>query len=202
MKRVFKKSILITIAMMVTCHLANAQEKKYEISVGASWGATETNSPADGLSFKFDVNLDYYINPTWSLMSGVGIWADGLVMDEEFDGADDDGGGFVSIPLIARYHLHVGDTHQQLVFGLGPALNFCVDRGEYHVNQDPSSPLNGRKKLNKLGFSLQPSAIYRFNKVGLGIEGNIGLINMQKHYGLTKGSLFYHNVWFKFCYHF
>ena len=197
----FKKSILLAIAMMVICHLANAQEKKCEISVGASWGISLKNSNAEGLSLKFDVNLDYYFNPKWSLMTGIGLWGDRIAMDE-FDGGDDDGAGFVSIPLIARYHIHIGGTNQQLVLGLGPALNFCVARGEYHVDHDPSSPLNGREKLKKIGFSLQPSAIYRFNKIGLGIEGNIGLINMQKHYGMTKGSLYYHDIWFKFCYHF
>jgi len=36
----------------------------------------------------------------------------------------------------------------------------------------------------------------------MGVDCNIGLINMQKHYGLTKGLLFYHNLWLKFCYHF
>ena len=198
----YKRFILIAIVMMAYCQFANSQEKKYEISVGASLGASFPNGNAEGLSTKIDLNLDYYFNPKWSLMTGIGLWVDGVAMDEELDGADDDGAAFVSIPLIARYHLRVGETHQQLVLGLGPALNFCTNRGAYCDDYYPSSPLQGRKKLNKLGFSLQPSAIYRFNKVGLGIEGNIGLINMQKHYGLTKGSLFYHNVWFKFCYHF
>ena len=198
----YKKNILTVIVMMVSCLLANSQEKKLEMSVGGSWGFSFINNYDDGLSVKADFNLDYYFNPKWSLMTGIGLWTDGGVMDEDLDGADDDGAAFVSIPLIARYHLRIGETNQQLVLGLGPALNFCIDRGAYYEDHDPSSPLHGRKKLNKVGFSLQTSAIYRFNKIGLGIEGNVGLTNMQKHYGLTKGSMFYHDIWFKFCYHF
>ena len=78
--------------MIVSCHLANAQEKKCEISVGASWGISFVtgneqglNYNSDGLSLKFDVNLDYYFNPKWSLMTGIGLWGDRIAMDE-FDG--------------------------------------------------------------------------------------------------------------------
>ena len=200
----YKCFFIIFMLMLLPNQAAKAQEKRVEFSFGASLGLSASNvsSNSNGLSTKIDINADYYFSPNWSLMSGVGLWVDGLVMDEDLNGSDDDRGLFLSIPLIARYHFCLRNSNHQLVFGLGPALNFTLKRGEYNLNYDTTSPLFGREKLNKLGLSLQPSAMYRFNNVAFGIEGNIGLVNMQKRYGLTNGSLYFYNVWFKFCHHF
>ena len=82
-------------------------------------------------------------------MPGVAIRGeveDGLA--EHFDGADIDRFAFLDIPVVAQ--LHLGSGHNKWVAGLGPVFSFCVSNGNYYIDGDPNSPLNGKYKIKEM----------------------------------------------------
>ena len=83
--------------------------------------------------------------------------------------------------VVGRYHL--GTNANRLVLGLGPAFSYVSSSNTFFNDGDPDLPINGKKKFKKFDVGLQPSVYFLFWKhFQIGLEGNIGLLNMRRPY--------------------
>ena len=141
-----------------------------------SWdGRLET-----GFTAKLGYGISHRLAARWSLMPGVDYRIEGtnLFLNAK-DGADDDIFQYIDVPIAVRYH-----ADGNLVLGLAPVLSFCIDRGTWYIDADPSDPLNGRSKIKMFNVGLQPSIVYQWKRMNLGLEANIGLLDVKETHGL------------------
>ncbi len=191
-----KKIIVLFIYLSCFYISVLSQEKKWEHSLGASFGA---GNPLFAL--KFEYGLSYRITPKWSVKTGVGVLSTAIGCGEDIY-QDDTDIGYVGIPFLAQYHIKIKNTNQQLIFGLGPSIDIYTNRGIYYGEWISDAPLNSRDFYRKVNVSLQPNVTYRFNKIGLGFEGNIGLLKMKEPYVKTDDHAYLHSFLTKFSFNF
>ena len=185
-----KKHLLYIIALFLAVGVS-AQEKRsfrrVEFHFQAGGGLfLESGAGAKGenpgLVTRQSLGVDIRLNEKWSVMPGFGY------RDEMGDYAhfSDSGNSpdyleVYDFPLVGRYHL--GTNANRLVLGLGPAFSYVSSSNTYYNDGDPDFPINGKKKFKKFDVGLQPSVYFLFWKhFQIGLEGNIGLLNMRRQY--------------------
>ena len=161
---------------------AAAQEKKWEHSVYAGTGvfvANEDHSVSKPFGLEAGYGLSYYVAENWALHSGVGIQqlaTYGTLLT------------YLDIPLTLQYHT-IGDNNHW-VFGLGPVISFCISNDEYNMD-NTLDDLVGLKRFKSYNFGLQPSIAYNLsNHWRIGVDGKIGLMDVQA----IKGSTHLHSI--------
>ena len=181
----------------------HAQTKKWEHNIFASGGLfidhTDGKSQS-GTALRIGYGLNYYFSEHWSAMPAVALrteWEGSLTPPE---GADQDYFSFVDIPLTLQYH--VAGQGNGWVLGLGPVFSFDINHDKYYNDANPNDPIDGQTKLRTFALGLQPSVLYQLGKFRLGVEGNIGLNNVAKHYPTYQGSKHLHNIMASVYYHF
>ncbi len=173
---------------------ASAQESKWEHCVNLSAGLFLDGTTLDysnGLSAKLGYGVAYRFAERFSVKSGVAYRVDmeSPIKAFTYDGGDYDAFEFVEVPLVARYH-----TKDNLVLALGPVFSFCTNNDTYYIDSDPTSPLDGKTKIKDFYVGLQPSVMYQWKHFSLGVEANIGLMDVKLNHGLTTGSKYLHQV--------
>ena len=190
MKNMKSKSLLVIVFLFVTVFVS-AQEKRafkrfenyFQLGGGlfleSGYLAKDQNP---GLAIRLSYGLDYRFNEKWSIMPGFGYR--NLMGDYahfSWEGNDPDYLDLYDVSVIARYHL--GSNANRLVFGLGPAFSYVSSSCTYYIDADPDDPRGGKEKFNKFDIGLQPSVYFLFWKhFQVGLEGNIGLLNMRRQY--------------------
>ena len=176
---------LLSILLFMTAVCACAQEKKWGhniyvaggLLIDREWGKNET-----GTSMKLGYGLNYNFSEQWSIMSGLAIRRDAEhFFSSELYGEDSDDFQFLDIPVLMQFNVN------KWAFGLGPVFSFCIVNDEYHLDRvdSPYTELNGNNKIKTFYFSLQPCVRYNISRhFWLGVEGNIGLMNVNKTYDL------------------
>lgn len=176
----------------------NAQYKKWEHNLYVGAGRpffSDISMPEKPLTLKIGYGLNYYIKENISLMLGVSNYLSTENFGDTKIGGDDDWFEFVDIPLTAHYHIK--EEKGTLSFGFGPVLSICSNKDSYYVDAEPSDYLNGQIKIKTFNLLLQPSIRYKYKHLIVGAEGNIGTIDMIKHYdGRIKGSKYIHSLVF------
>lgn len=176
--------ITILIAVLLGCVInAAAQEKKWEHSVYAGTGvfvANEDHSVSKPFGLEAGYGLSYYVAENWALHSGVGIQqlaTYGTLLT------------YLDIPITLQFHT-IGDNNHW-VFGLGPVISFCISNDEYNMDNTLDDDLVGLKRFKSYNFGLQPSIAYNLsNHWRIGVDGKVGLINVQA----IKGSTYLHSI--------
>ena len=193
------KKLLATAIAICGAIGVNSQDKVWEHNVYVSAGkfietATEYNDNAntDGLTLKLGYGLNRYFTESFSVMGGLALHLDTEKPFENKDGADYDGFRFIDIPVTAQYHLAVGNGN--IVFGFGPVFAFCIGNDTYYYDADPRHPINGKKKIKPFNFSLMPGVAYETKRMRFGVDGSIGLLDVQETHNLAVGSKHLHNV--------
>ena len=181
---------------------ASAQEKKWEHSVNLSAGMFldgMTLNYDNGLSARLGYGVAYRFAERFSVKSGVAyrVDMDSPIKAYTYDGGDYDAFEFVEVSLVARYH-----TKENFVFGLGPVFSFCTNNDTYYIDPKPDSSLNGKTKIKDFYVGLQPSIMYQWKHFSLGVEANIGLMDVKLNHGLTTGSKYLHQVMGSVAYRF
>ena len=195
-----KLSIVICFLLSIISLKAqeNAQYKKWEHNLYVGAGRpffSDISMPDKPLTLKIGYGLNYFIKENISLMSGVSYYLSTENFGDSKPGADDDYFEFVDIPLTA--HFHIKDERGSLSFGFGPVLSINTNKDTYYVDADPTDRLNGKTKIKTFNLLLQPSIRYKYKHLIIGAEGNIGTIDMIKHYdGRIKGSKYIHSLVF------
>lgn len=193
-----EKNLIMALMMaMLPAVCAFAQERKWEhnvyvaggLLIDREWGKNET-----GVSMKLGYGLNYNFTEQWSIMSGLAIRRDAEhFFSSELYGEDSDDFLFLDIPVLMQFHA------SRWTFGLGPVLSFCIVNDSYHKDRvdSPYTELNGNDKIKNFYFSLQPCVRYHISgHFWLGVEGNIGLMNVNKTYDLPIpfSDKYLHNV--------
>lgn len=190
MKRI-SIALLLLAGVLAT---ASAQEKKWEHSVNLSAGLfldKTASACGKGLSTKLGYGVAYQFADRFSVKSGVAFRADmeSPVKMYTYDGGDYDAFTFIDVPLVARYH-----ATDNLVLALGPVFSFSTNNDTYYIDPKPTSPLNGKTKIKDFYVGLQPSIVYQWKHFSLGVEANIGMMDVKLNHGLTTGSKYLHQV--------
>ena len=195
LKTLVMKRISMALLLLVgVLGAASAQERKWEHSVNLSVGLFLDGTTLGydyGLSTRLGYGVAYRFAERFSVKSGVAYRADmeSPIKAYTYEGADYDAFEFVEVPLVARYH-----TKDNLVLGLGPVFSFCTNNDTYYIDPKPDSPLNGKTKIKDCYVALQPSIMYQWEHFSLGVEANIGLMDVKLNHGLTTGSKYLHQV--------
>lgn len=181
MNKLFSRLYILFLAVFVLIMPnVNAQDKAevgkkqvdHIVKVGAGGLLFVGNHPDGegevlaGVSYGADVWLD----DKWSVMPGIGFWADSEVIT-----------GF-NLGCGARYHFKASGG-PGIIVGLGPELMILSDRGKYTYDADPKYGLNGKTKYRSCDIALHPSIVIESGKHWLwGLEGSIGINNMRLKY--------------------
>lgn len=227
-----KNTILYFVCFLFVNVAASAQNKKWEVNAmaafGGEWSDHHWNGYHDnvleGFSLRAGVGINYYLNERWSIMSELEIIGDeydeddyDLSRSEILNNERTDKFVFLHVPVTAQYHLQLGDSKKRYMeFGLGPSLNFTVKNekykfydGEWSGYEVPGSyydqrksELNGKDKIKTFNLGIQTSVMYHFGHFRIGFEANLGLIDMNKNYGIKTGSRRIYHFWPTFSYHF
>ncbi|WP_455537105.1 outer membrane beta-barrel protein [Prevotella koreensis] len=199
MKKMFAALIVLVITTTVS-----AQEKRWEHNIYTGVGLFVEDydyGSETGLSSKIGYGLNYHINEKLSVMPGIawrglmtGIFRSGEV------GSQIDDFEYIDIPVIVQWHGIA--KNKKWILGLGPVFSFCVSGSEYYIDHDPKHPLNGLNVAKKFNFGMQPSIMYKMGKWRIGLEGNIGLMNVRDGHGITTGTIRLHDIMAtgKFCF--
>lgn len=198
------KNLSVIICFLLSVFCLNAQEKEktqyrkweHNIYVGAGRPFfSDKNMYDKPLTMKIGYGLNYYIKENISLMSGVSYYCSTENFGDSKLGADDDWFEFVDFPLTAHYHIK--DESGSLSFGFGPVLSINTNKDTYYIDANPNDFLDGKQKIKTLNLLLQPSIRYKYKHLIVGAEGNIGTIDMNKHYnGRVNGSKYIHSIVF------
>jgi len=192
-------NIIIATALVIGYSAnASAQEKKWEhmayLSVGQFIDADSQDGTAKGLTIKRGYGLNRYFTENISLMAGIAYHSDeGKEFPDATVGADDDYFRFIEFPIMFQYHYEVG-SFGKLVFGIGPAIDYCIHNDYYTVADDPYSPFNHKKKIKQYNFSIIPSISYQFWHFRIGVDGSYGIPDVKLRHGITFGSKHLHNI--------
>lgn len=196
-----KLLLLIVIAICATIN-ANSQDKIWEhniylsvgkyIGTGTSENRIDKNYTVEGLTLKLGYGLNRYFTESFSVMSGLAIHCDIESAFENYEGGDEDCFSFIDIPVTAQYHIALDCG--KLLLGFGPVFGFCIDRDKYYYDADPGHPLNDKSKIKPFNLSLMPCIAYETKHIRFGIDGSLGVLDVQDTHGLITDSKHLHNV--------
>ena len=186
-----KNNSILIITLLFVALGVSAQEKRsfrrvqFYFQAGGglfleSGAGAEDENP--GLVIRQSLSVDIRLNEKWSVMPGFGYRDEtGDYAHFSWMGNNPDCLDLYDFSVVGRYHL--GTNANRLVLGLGPAFSYVSSANKYYNDGDPDLPINGKRKFNKFDVGLQPSVYFLFWKYfHIGLEGNIGLLNMRRQY--------------------
>lgn len=199
---VFKKELLALSATLLFSLSAAAQNKRFEHNFYVGLGyATEFANEEAPIAFHVGYGLNCYLSPHWSIMPGIGYRAKFEVGDDEV-GIGSYDCSFIDILVLIQYHLS-NPRKSGLVVECGPVFSFIASNNQYYIDADPNHPLNDKDIYRSFDFGLQPGIYYQMGKHWrLGVQGHIGLLNLQKDYPGTTGSYHFHDCALTLNFHF
>ena len=184
------KSLLVIVFLFVTVVAFAQQKRSFKrvenyIQLGSGLFLESgylANEQNPGLVIRLSYGLDYRFNEKWSIMPEVGCRTEmGDYAHFSWVGNDPDYLDCYDFSISARYHL--GTNANRFVLGLGPAFSYVFSSDTYYIDAEPDNPLGGKEKFNKFDVGLKPSVSYLFGKhFQIGLEANIGLLNMRRQY--------------------
>ncbi|SDF30598.1 Outer membrane protein beta-barrel domain-containing protein [Bacteroidales bacterium KHT7] len=190
------KKLLLSIALVLGMNsVAQAQTKKFEHNIYLSAGmVTEAShyGSTNGYSFRIGYGLNYYFSEKFSLMPCITLRQESETLSSPEVGGDPFSYGFVDVPVLAQFHLPAGKC--KWVFGVGPMFSYCIGKDSYYIDAVPDHWLNGKEKLNDFSVGVQPSIMFEFWKMRIGVEGNIGLTNVRKKYDPSFENTYIHGI--------
>ena len=197
-----RQGLLALSTATLLCLPAIGQEKRIEhnfyIGLG---GAHSFEGIDDPYAFHIGYGLNYYLTHHWSIMPGIGYRAKFEVGDDEV-GIGSYDCSFIDIPVLIQYHLS-NPRKSGLVVECGPVFSFIASNNQYYIDADPNHPLNDKDIYRSFDFGLQPGIYYQMGKHWrLGVQGHVGLLNLQKDYPGTTGSYHFHDCALTLNFHF
>ena len=109
---------------------------------------------------------------------------------------------FIDIPVLIQYHLS-NPRKSGLVVECGPVFSFIASNNQYYIDADPNHPLNDKDIYRSFDFGLQPGIYYQMGKHWrLGVQGHVGLLNLEKDYPGKSGSYHFHDLTATLNFHF
>lgn len=190
------KKLLLSIALVLGLNVAvQAQTKKFEHNIYWSAGmVTEAShyGSTNGYSFRTGYGLNCYFSEKFSLMPCITLRQEIETLSFNEDGADPFCYTFVDVPVMAQFHLSAGKC--KWVFGVGPMFSYCIGKDSYYIDAVPEQWLDDNDKLNTFSVGVQPSIMFDFWKMRIGVEGNIGLTNVRKKYDYNYENTYIHGI--------
>lgn len=172
-----------------------AQDHKWEADINLSIGGYGTEY--EGNLFKAGVGASRYISDKVFLRLGVDYMIAGELGcdydDWDYSNEEDYAFEFINIPITAHYKVRLTpETTCAFIFGIGPSLNFTTWSRKFKFYDDYSSyfsgytvpyetykqSLEGRNMVKGFNIGIQPSVFYQMGHLRLGVEGNIGLLDI------------------------
>lgn len=188
------KKLLLSIALVLGMNnVAQAQTKKFEHNIYWSAGmVTEAShyGSTNGYSFRTGYGLNCYFSDKFSLMPCITLRQESETLSSPEVGGDPFSYGFVDVPVMAQFHLPAG----KWVFGVGPMFSYCIYKDSHYIDAVPDQWLDDNDKLNTFSVGVQPSIMFEFWKMRIGVEGNIGLTNVRKKYDYNYENTYIHGI--------
>ncbi len=197
-----RKGLLALSTATLLCLPAIGQGKRIEHNFYIGLGyATEFADEEAPIAFHVGYGLNYYLTRHWSVMPGIGYRAKFEVGDVTGkEGAYDC--SYIDIPVLIQYHLS-NPRKSGLVVECGPVFSFIASNNQYYNGADPNYPLNDRGIYRPFDFGLQPGIYYQMGKHWrLGLQGHVGLLNLEKDYPGVSGSFHFHDLTATLNFHF
>ena len=197
-----RKGLLALSTATLLCLPAIGQGKRIEHNFYIGLGyATEFADEEAPIAFHVGYGLNYYLTRHWSVMPGIGYRAKFEVGDVTGkEGAYDC--SYIDIPVLIQYHLS-NPRKSGLVVECGSVFSFIASNNQYYNGADPNYPLNDRDIYRPFDFSLQPGIYYQMGKHWrLGLQGHVGLLNLEKDYPGVSGSFHFHDLTATLNFHF
>ena len=197
-----RKGLLALSTATLLCLPAIGQGKRIEHNFYIGLGyATEFADEEAPIAFHVGYGLNYYLTRHWSVMPGIGYCAKFEVGDVTGkEGAYDC--SYIDIPVLIQYHLS-NPRKSGLVVECGPVFSFIASNNQYYNGADPNYPLNDRDIYRPFDFGLQPGIYYQMGKHWrLGLQGHVGLLNLEKDYPGVSGSYHFHDLTTTLNFHF
>jgi len=197
-----RKGLLALSTATLLCLPAIGQGKRIEHNFYIGLGyATEFADEEAPIAFHVGYGLNYYLTRHWSVMPGIGYRAKFEVGDVTGkEGAYDC--SYIDIPVLIQYHLS-NPRKSGLVVECGPVFSFIASNNQYYNGADPNYPLNDRDIYRPFDFGLQPGIYYQMGKHWrLGLQGHVGLLNLEKDYPGVSGSFHFHDLTATLNFHF
>lgn len=180
------KRLFLLLILSIACVSMMAQEnndlnfKRWEHNIYVGIGRpffSEQNFNFDDipLTGKIGYGLNYYLTSRHSLQTGVSYYFSAEHVFDSSDGGNDEFYEFLDIPLLYQYH--VQDNKNIISFGIGPVLSFVMNDQDLYIDAIPITIKDVSRRFNLL---VQPSVRFKHKHFIIGLEGNIGLLNMNK----------------------
>ncbi len=227
MKKIFFTIlILILFCFSVSCF---SQESKWGCGINLSLGGILSNKHWNGYQVRRNeeasvsggIEINYKISENTYLTCGLEIIKVYHIEEDKqiikFNNERTDNFLFMNIPFTINYKIKLRESSRNyLVIGIGPSLNITLDPDKYMFHSGEWSDyeeagsyydirkqeLSGKSKIKGFNIGVQPIIMYHFKRVSAGIEANIGLIDMNKSYGVKTGKRFICHIWPTVSYHF
>ena len=184
-----KRHLFAVVVLLLSCSIY-AQENPLRHYIKGGVGPffdKQSHNKETGLSLSLGYGLAYRLNSQWSIGTGLTLREEMLSPFNSKDGGGDEAFTFLDLPLTLQNHLPVG-KQGMITFTLGPVFTFCIGNDQYVNSPDnPIVELRGKDMLKTFDLGIQPAITYETNHLQLGIEGNIGLLNVGENYGLPLG---------------
>ena len=190
------KKLLLSIALVLGMNnVAQAQTKKFEHNIYWSAGmVTEAShyGSTNGYSFRTGYGLNCYFSEKFSLMPCITLRQEIETLSFNEDGAAPFCYTFVDVPVMVQFHLPTGKC--KWVFGVGPMFSYCIYKDSHYIDAVPEQWLDDNDILNTFSVGVQPSIMFDFWKMRIGVEGNIGLTNVRKKYDPSFENTYIHGI--------
>lgn len=199
------KNIFVTLLLYLFAVVSNAQERKWTSAVNAGAGAFRSEMQAgniakvhsSGITLKCGYSISYNLSKSISLSTGINMVYDKTdEPDALYDPyVNEDEFAFLSIPLLLQYKIHLKRQNRYFVLGIGPSLNIMAVNDKNQFDYGPKTALNKKDKFKTFNVGVQPGIMFHWGKNEIGLEGNIGLTNVKKNYGLDNRKLRFLHLW-------
>lgn len=175
------KRLLLACALLWTALSVQAQSKPISHHAFVGFGLlidSEDGRSEAGITAKAGYRMDIRLSERWSVMPGVGVRE---MLERPFsddDGSDDDHFVFLDLPVMLQYHLSAGT--EGWTVGLGPVFSFCVGNEHHYIDAIPNGYNSEYNKIQTFNVGVQLSVAYQFKHFRIGIEGNVGLMDIAR----------------------
>ena len=207
MNRLTRHLLLISFLLSGVMGL-NAQNNKLIIGLKgginvSNWFMKEGESPDSKIGFNFGVSADYEMVQNLFLLTGLEVTTKGVKEKENYAQIGSAKATanliYLQIPIHLGYKLLVSNT-TKLVFHAGPYIGCGVGGKITFEGMGEKLKLDSFSDdgVKRFDFGLGLGFGAEFNKVGIGIGYDFGLINISQGVGNAKNGNFYASVGYKF----
>lgn len=185
-----KKLLSTMIFLLSVLSLAAQENKRFENNILLGTGVSlESGERAvdhnPGLVFRLSYGLDIRLNERWSVMPGAGLRGQGgpvRHIGRSYDGGDDDSMSLADLFVFGWFHVLESEGSPAAI-GIAPVISYTIDPDKYYFDADPSDPLCGKEKFNRIDVGIRPCIRYFTGRhFQWGLEGHIGLMNALCQY--------------------